>query len=499
MKLKDEYIKLPKEMLYETYLKIVYNPKDYDDITRSKMLEEIIKEYNQKDFLYNICTKKELDFLKYISNKELSVDDVKKYDWEIKTLNEKCIFSRVTFEVFEEQKQNVQDALKTYEQNDKNNFEDIILFMISRVRTNASMLSKALISIVESMCNIDEKGVNSIMGSPLFHFYCEFSYEFFDFSKQEEELVSYRDYYEILDDLSEARKIYGIAGAIPFDIRDDFDIFYYGFPIRKEPVRKMFDEINKRVDKEFLFQIIDEARVLNDRMGLDTFMDKNLLEIVNKALDECPCAAMNGFTPKEYNKQIYEELNLDKEFSYIPQNNAHLCKNAADHYYKLYFALLDYINIKYKIHPEIKKIYKQEGLDVNKLNDIDKYLWEHKNIIDDFIKDNNYKFTEKELSEINEFKNAVTSDYFVIVGFDREYTKILSDDGKLYMVKGIRSDFDKIMNPKELPKIISTTLLMFNGNIVFKSFFGKIDIVFGNDVKKDIVDKMKCAIVHYHL
>ena len=190
---------------------------------------------------------------------------------------------------------------------------------------------------------------------------------------------------------------------------------------------------------------------------------------------------------------------MGKSFSYIPQNNAHLCKNAADHYYKLYFALLDYINIKYKIHPEIKKIYKQEGLDVNKLNDIDKYLWKHKNIIDDFIKDNNYKFTEKELSEINEFKNAVTSDYFVIVGFDREYTKILSDDGKLYMVKGIRSDFDKIMNPKELPKIISTTLLMFNGNIVFKSFFGKIDIVFGNDVKKDIVDKMKCAIVHYHL
>lgn len=67
------------------------------------------------------------------------------------------------------------------------------------------------------------------------------------------------------------------------------------------------------------------------------------------------------------------------------------------------------------------------------------------------------------------------------------------------MVKGIRTDFDKMINPKELPKIISTTLLMFKGVIVFKSFFGNVDIVFGNDVKKDIVDKMKCAIVHYHL
>ena len=499
MKLKDEYLKLPKEMLYETYLKIVYKTKDYDNITRNKMLEEIIKEYNQENYLYHICTRKELDFLKYISKNKLSVDDIKKYEWEIKILNEKCIFSRVTLEVFEEQKQNVQDALKTYEQNNKKGIEDIIIFMISKVKTNAIMLTKALTSMIESMYNIDEKEINSIMGSPLFHFYCEFNYEFFDFSKQEEELVSYRDYYNILDELKESRKIYGIAGSIPFDIRDDFDTFYYGFPIRKEKIKKMYNEINKRVDKEFLFQIIDEARVLNNRMGLDTFMDNRLLEVVNEALDECPCAAMNGFTPNEYNNQLYEELDLDKEFSCIPQNNAHLCKNAADHYYKLYFALLDYINKKYKIHPEIKKIYKQEGIDVNKIYDIDKYLWKHKEIISDFIKDNDYKFTEEELSEINKFKNAITSDYFVIVGFDREYTKILSDDGKLYMVKGIRTDFDKMMNPKELPKIISTTLLMFKGVIVFKSFFGNVDIVFGNDVKKDIVDKMKCAIVHYHL
>ncbi len=499
MKLKDEYIKLPKGMLYETYLKIVYNPKDYDNITRSKMLEEIIKEYNQNEYLYHICTRKELDFLKYIRNRKLSENDMKKYEWEIKVLNEKCIFSRVTLEILEEQKKNVDNALKLYDKNDKNGFEDVIVFMISKVKTNAIMLTKTLISMIESMYNIDEKGINSIMGSPLFHYYCEFSYEYFDFSKQEEEFVSYRDYYDILDELKDSRKVYGTAGSIPFDIRDDFDIFYYGFPIRKIKVKKMYDELNKRVDKYFLFQIIDEARVLNNRIGLETFLDNTLLKIVNEALDEIPCAAMNGFTPNEYENQINEEVNLDKEFSYIPQNNAHLCKNAADHYYKLYFALLDYINKKYNIHPEIKRIYKQEGLNVDKLYDIDKYLWENKDVISDFISDNNYKFTNEELSEVNEFKNAITSDYFVIVGFEREYTKILSNDGKLYMVKGIRSDFDKIMNPKELPKVVSTTLLMFRGNIIFKSFFGNIDIIFGNDVKRDIVNEMRCAVVHYHL
>lgn len=68
------------------------------------------------------------------------------------------------------------------------------------------------------------------------------------------------------------------------------------------------------------------------------------------------------------------------------------------------------------------------------------------------------------------FENAVPSDYFVIVGFEREYTKILSDDGKLYMVKGVRADFDKIINSSDIPIIISKILLMFKKNIIFKSF-----------------------------
>ena len=501
MKLNDEYVKLPKNMLYETYLKIVYNSKDYDNITRSKMIEEIIKEYKQENYLYNICTEKEIKFLKYVNQKELSTKDIEKYDWEIKLLNEKCIFSRVTLEVFEEQKQNVADALKTYSTNGKNKYEDVIIFMIGMVKRNGIILTRAFNSVVESMCGINEEGINYLMGSPLFHFYCEFSYDYFEFTDKEEEFISYRDYYDILDDLAEQRKIYGMAGSVEFDIRDIFDIFYYGFPIRKEKVKKMYDVISKRLDKEFMFKIIDEASVLNNRYGLELFVNKDikLLETIYDALDEIPCAAMNGFTPKEYEKQIEEEIDLDKEFTYIPQNNAHLCKDAANHYYKYYFALLDYINKKYKIHPEIERIYKQEGLEVNKLNDIDKYLWEHKDEIDDFIKDNNYKFTKQELEEVEKFKEAITSDYFVIVGFDKDYTKILSQDGKLYMVKGIRANFDKIMNPNELPKIISTTLLMFRGYIVFKSFFVNTEIVFGNDVKKDIINQMKSAIVHYHL
>ena len=71
MKLKDEFIKLPKEMVYDMYLSIVYDCKDYDNITRGKMLDAIIQEYQQENYLYFICTKKELAFLNYIQNNKL--------------------------------------------------------------------------------------------------------------------------------------------------------------------------------------------------------------------------------------------------------------------------------------------------------------------------------------------------------------------------------------------------------------------------------------------
>lgn len=71
MELKKEFIKLSKDLVYETYLKIVYDVKDYDDITRNKMLDEIIKEYRQSNFLYHICTDKELAFLNYVKSNKL--------------------------------------------------------------------------------------------------------------------------------------------------------------------------------------------------------------------------------------------------------------------------------------------------------------------------------------------------------------------------------------------------------------------------------------------
>ncbi len=501
MKLKEEFIHYSKEIVYDMYMRIVYDYKFYDSITRGKMLEEIVKEYAQEHFLYAICTQKELEFLQEVQKHQLQKKDLQKYAWEIRELNNKGIFSNTTFTIFEEFQEIVKKELKFYEGRkiQKQNMDKLITFIISIVKINGEMLTKALGSILESMWSIPYNDFNSLLGNPLIHFYCDFSSKYIESFEREEETIYYREYWNLLDDLDDARQKFGIAGTNPFDIRDYYDIFYYGFPIRNEKVKLMYDTIRKRPISAFLFRTIDEARVLNYREVLSFIFEGKDLKIINEALDEMPCSAMNGFTPKDYKKEMYKSIDLHKQLVIIPQHNAHLCKDAADLYYKLYFGVLDYTNKKYHLCPEIVRIYKQEGLDVNKLMKVDDYLWEHKNIIDDFVIENPYNFTNEELEIIKGFKSAVTSDHFLLMGFEREYTEILSEDGKLYMVKGVRADIDKIISPTEIPKMIKTTLLMFQGKLIFNSFFSYVGIQAGNEIIEYALENAKKAIKYYHL
>lgn len=499
MKLKDMYKNLDKDTIYDYYSAICYQTKNYDNISRNKMIDSILKQYEYKNYLYHICTEKELIFLDKILKNKISFKDIDKYNFETKTLFDKCIIS-LDLTIYDEQIDNVKEAINYYNKNKdlKRNDDELYLFIIGYVKTLGSMLTKSLTDIICGITNIKEEDFNGILGNPLVHYYCDFDIEYFEFTSESEEIIYYRSYWDILEELDMARMEYGIGGFKKFNVQEYYDMFYYDFPISKPKVKKMYELIKDRPDLKIL---LNDIRVLNVREVLIYFFNEKEIEIVNEGLDDTPFACMNGYTPNERKEELEKEKLLNIKFSKVPQINAHLCKNACNEYYKLYFGLLDYINKKYNIEPTIKKIYKQEGLDVNKLYPINNYLFEHKEEIDLFIKENPYNFNEKELEKVNKFKNSVSSKHFVIVGFERDYTKILSEDGKIYMVKGIKSNLDKVVNPNDLPIIMSTTLLMFDDNIIYNGFLNNVSdsIKFGSDIKEIIIKDYSKAMEYYHL
>jgi len=463
------------------------------------MLDEIIKKCSRENFIYYLCTQRELKFLKKYKDKKITQKDYEKNEWEIKELHKKCIISIDELEIYDEQKENVEKAVKRYEVDGPNNIIDLVTAMIGFVKSQGEIVTNVIKGIFIDLTNRDEEFIEAIFGYPLFHFYCGFYNKYISSLNSKEEFAFYRKYEWDIVLLDENRKKYGTAGTRQIDMRDYMDIFYYDFPIRKPSVKKMYDKISKCSNKESIFNIIDKSRLLNDNTLIEYFIkEDDTKKIIYEALKDIPCAAMNGFTPNEYEEEKKKDILYSKRLPRVCQVDAHLSKNACDEYYKLYFALLEYTNKKYNIEPKIKKIYKAEALDARLLLKIDDYLWSHKEIIDDFIKENVYKFNEEELDIIAGFKTAIKSDRFLVIGFQRDYTEILSEEGKIYMVKGVRANLDKLIKD-ELPVFIETALLMFKGKLIYNSFFTRTEMVFGSVLKRFAIEEREKCMKYYHL
>lgn len=88
-------------------------------------------------------------------------------------------------------------------------------------------------------------------------------------------------------------------------------------------------------------------------------------------MDEMSSGALNGFTPNEARKITSKiiEMRIKKDKKYKKQKNARLSEKDSDLFYKIYFALLEFTNNKYKIKPFLK-IYNQMGNDLYVMNDI---------------------------------------------------------------------------------------------------------------------------------
>ena len=100
---------------------------------------------------------------------------------------------------------------------------------------------------------------------------------------------------------------------------------------------------------------------------------------------------------------------------------------------------------------------------------------------------------------INGFKTAIHG-YFLVAGFEREHTLMLDfENHKLYMVKGINSNLDKVIDPKSIPTFIETTLLMFRDNIIFNGFLAQANIGMGNGFTESAIKESSSAMRYYHL
>lgn len=555
MKMLEEVKHLRKEFVYEQYTRIVPDFKDYEKITKTKMIEAIYKSYSDYNNIINICTTRELKHLRKVLNGKINkkinipeefnlqnaTDDElieilkqsekikqqdKKTAWERKNLYDKFLI-RFDYEndkeiIPEEIIDPVKQALKQVNWKEKEKIDELNEILVSYVKIQGSTLIVPLIQFVSAITDLDEETVNHhIFTNKLMNYYLFIMKNNSDDYTKNIPMVVYQDYLEYYDELNEQRKKYGMAAPRKIDIDSFKTIFYNDLDINNSKIKKFIQVLEKEIQGYQFDNIIQSIRIcalLNeDREPIKNYikscigrssyyysqvdfsMIEKIITLMDEAMNEMPSGALNGSTPNEAKELKLEEANYKKKKieKYQKQQNACLGEKESKLFYKLYFALLEFTNQKYRINPNYK-IYKQHGINPQEITNIIDMFWKNKDlIILEFCIANPYKFTKEEIKVLDGFKKGI-HDSFVLVQYERDYT-LLMKNGKIYMVKGLNDNIDNIITYDKLPCFVETSLIEFNGNIVYDGIISSFPVKFGMNFIKTVEKEYNESMKYYHL
>lgn len=513
-----------KEYVYEQYTRIVEDFKDYEKITKVKMLDAIYKVYDNPDNIIDICTTKELKFLKMVLNNRLtekySIKDLlskefshvnDKYDWEIRTLKNKFLLDYER-NIPEEIVGKVKEALKKVNWSEKKKLDDLNEILVSYCKIQGSALLNTVCQFASGITEISPEVIwNHMLNNKLFNYYVLVVTKNIDGFGENVPLAIFQDYYEIEDELEEQRKKQGLAGNKKIDLRVFKTLFYNDFDIHNPKIKKFLNELEQL---PFFWQsaikIIRDYAMLNiDRKSLKEII-KNVpaleyidltkfFKTLDEAMNEMPSGALNGYTPNEAKdiktKQVSIQINKAKR--YVKQQNACLSREDAKLFYKIYFGLLEFTNKKYQINNHVK-IYHHNSINPFEIKDIvDKY-WENKDVITlEFCLANPYKFNKEELGITSEFKKGIRS-MFIISRYELEYTAFMEKD-KIYMIKGLNDNIDNIIPYDKLPYVAITSVIPFKDVLVYDGMLLEIGVKMGNEFDEMIEKEYNSMLKYYHL
>ena len=157
-----------------------------------------------------------------------------------------------------------------------------------------------------------------------------------------------------------------------------------------------------------------------------------------------------------------------------------LSKESANLFYRLMWALMFYTNQKYPVIKELKEpMFKNRPpAEIIGLND---KLFSHPELIDSFVDENPFSFTQEELEIIRSWKNFIKG-HFLIMAYLRAYTVFLTikSEQKAYGVLGL---YDKIRDviPPFLPQYVETFLLPFRGKIIYCGYIHSHNVRIGEN------------------
>lgn len=168
MKMYNEINYLRKDYVYDSYTKIVDDFKDYEKITKVKMLDAMYKVYSDYNNIISLCTVRELKYLKkLIENKnDIKEPEKEKVAWEENCLRDKFLArfdeNHRYLVIPEEIIESVTKAIKNVEWKEQKKIDELNEFLVSYIKIQGSALLNTVATIASQITGIDEKNCGII-------------------------------------------------------------------------------------------------------------------------------------------------------------------------------------------------------------------------------------------------------------------------------------------------------------------------------------------------
>lgn len=162
-------------------------------------------------------------------------------------------------------------------------------------------------------------------------------------------------------------------------------------------------------------------------------------------------------------------------------------------FYKLYHPLLLYAAHKTGQVKNVALAGEIKQIPFKKLNDVRAALYGQSDLFDTFAAENPLKFSAAELDLVRAWKNFI-KDKFYVVRYLKDYAVFLTGDSpaKAYGVRSLYSSFAEVFG-SDLPILLETVLLPFQGKIIYDGLAAPFDIQLGSGIRQGIEESFKKA------
>lgn len=159
-----------------------------------------------------------------------------------------------------------------------------------------------------------------------------------------------------------------------------------------------------------------------------------------------------------------------------------LTNNDAKYFYDLWIPLLDYVNKKYKIIPELYGMNSPAGLPIQKIAIITNKLWEDTAIIDEYISSSD-SLNQNDIVQIMMWKDYSIHDNFIVDRHLKDGSIFVSlQTEKVYLVKGIYSSMREMLDGLPMPQVVMATLIPFKDVIIHDGIVMPYGVTLGKNV-----------------